>query len=166
MSSRVERSGARRWRVSHSCVVAALSALLAAGTGSALAQVGAQAGASPVGAWRTIDDETKKPKALVRISESAGTLSGRIEKILTDRTDARCEECSGELKDKPVLGMTILNGLKKGEEWWEGGTILDPATGKTYRARLRLVENDSKLEVRGYIGAPLLGRSQTWLREP
>ncbi len=132
---------------------------LAAGT-SAVAQSD-----NPVGLWKTVDDETKEAKSLVRITETGGQLSGRIEKILSDKPDAVCEQCSGELKDKPVRGMTILRGLKRGEEWWEGGTILDPNNGKTYRSRLKLLDGGNKLELRGYIGTPLLGRTQTWVRE-
>ena len=120
---------------------------------------------TPVGLWKTIDDETKQARSLVRITESGGQLSGKIEKILSDKPDAVCDACSGELKDKPVLGMTILRGLKKGSDWWEGGTILDPNNGKTYRSQARTVDGGAKLEVRGYIGTPLLGRSQTWIRE-
>ena len=120
---------------------------------------------TPVGLWKTIDDETKQARSLVRITESGGQLSGKIEKILSEKPDAVCDACSGELKDKPVLGMTILRGLKKGSDWWEGGTILDPNNGKTYRSQARTVDGGAKLEVRGYIGTPLPGRSQTWIRE-
>ena len=120
---------------------------------------------TPVGLWKTIDDDTKQARSLVRITENGGQLSGKIEKILSDKPDAVCDACSGELKDKPVLGMMILRGLKKGSDWWEGGTILDPNNGKTYRSQARTVDGGAKLEVRGYIGTPLLGRSQTWIRE-
>ena len=122
------------------CAAALLYGLGA--TSGALAQAD-----TPVGLWKTIDDETKQAKSLIRISESAGALSGRIEKILSDKPDAVCEQCSGDLKDKPVLGMVILRGLKKGEEWWEGGTILDPNNGKTYRSRLKVIEGGDKLEL-------------------
>ncbi len=141
----------------------ARAALLAFGMGAvtgALAQSD-----NPVGLWKTIDDDTKQAKSLIRITESGGQLSGRIEKLLTEKADAVCEQCTGDLKDKPVVGMTILRGLKKGEEWWEGGNILDPNNGKTYRSRLKVLEGGEKLELRGYIGTPLLGRTQTWIRE-
>lgn len=119
-----------------------------------------------VGLWQSIDDASGKPKALIRISESGGVLSGRIEKLLADKPDAVCEKCEGELKDKPIAGMTIIQGLKKGEDWYEDGTILDPNNGKTYRCRLKAIEGGAKLEVRGFIGSPLLGRTQTWVRQP
>lgn len=128
--------------------------------GSALAQV------SPVGLWRTIDDETKTEKSLVRISENAGVLSGKIEKI-TDpaKANAVCEKCTDERKDQLVLGMTILRNVRMSDPGvWEGGEILDPNNGKDYRVRLRPTEGGKQLEVRGYIGVPMLGRTQTWIR--
>jgi uncharacterized protein (DUF2147 family) len=124
---------------------------------------------TPAGLWKTIDDSSKVEKSLVRITESGGVFTGRVEKILDPaaKPDAVCEECNGELKGKPVLGMTIIRGTKKNAETeglWDGGTILDPNNGKTYKLRLRPSEDGKKLEVRGYIGAPMFGRSQTWLK--
>jgi uncharacterized protein (DUF2147 family) len=140
-------------------------ASLFAALGMAAASVFAQAD-SPVGLWKNIDDKTGEAKGLIRISENAGVISGRIEKVLTKgQEDAKCEACEGSLKDKPVAGMQIISGLKKGSDWYEGGTILDPNNGKVYKARMKLVDEGKKLEVRGYVGAPLLGRTQTWVRE-
>ena len=122
---------------------------------------------SPVGLWKNIDDRTGEAKALVRIEEVDGELRGRIESVLTPgRADAVCEQCEGDLKDKPIRGMQILEGLRKAGDWWEGGTILDPNNGKSYRSQLRTIEGGSKLEVRGFIGMPILGRTQTWVRQP
>lgn len=123
---------------------------------------------TPAGLWRNIDDETKQPKALVRITEANGVYSGKIEKILTDKPDARCEACTDERKDQPVQGMTIITGIRKSdstEGQFDGGSILDPNNGKVYRCRIRMADGGKKLEVRGYIGAPLIGRTQTWIRE-
>jgi uncharacterized protein (DUF2147 family) len=129
----------------------------------------ARAQATPVGVWKSIDDDSKKEKSLIRITESAGVLSGRIEKLLDPATppDAVCKECSDERKDKTVLGMTILRGVRPSDGdkgLWDGGDILDPNNGKVYKVRLRPIDGGAKLEVRGYIGAPLLGRTQTWIR--
>ena len=137
--------------------------VLTLGAGLAAAQP------TPLGVWKTIDDETRNEKSLVRISESGGTLTGRVEKLLDPATppDAVCKACSGELKDKPILGMGVIRGVQAKERepgLWEGGEILDPNNGKVYRVRLKPVEGGSKLEVRGYIGTPLLGRTQTWIR--
>ena len=124
---------------------------------------------TPAGLWKTIDDATKKEKSLVRITDNGGVFSGRIEKLLDPDTkpDAVCEKCSDDRKDKPVLGMTIITGVKQAAnaaDLWDGGHILDPNDGKTYKVRLSPVEGGKKLEVRGYIGMPMLGRTQTWLR--
>jgi len=132
-----------------------------------LAAVSAFAQMSPVGVWKTIDDDTKKEKSLVRITESNGVLSGRIEKLLDPdtRPDTVCEKCTDERKGQPVLGMTILRNLKPGADdktVFEGGDITDPNNGKVYRARLKPVDGGRKLEMRGYIGP--FYRTQVWLR--
>jgi uncharacterized protein (DUF2147 family) len=136
---------------------------LAAGAAAAWADT-----ASPVGLWKTIDDATKKEKSLVRVTESGGVLTGRVEKLLdTDKPDPICDQCTDERKDKPVLGLTILRNVKASaddRELWEGGDILDPANGKLYKVRLKPVQGGKALEVRGYVGMPLLGRTQTWIR--
>jgi len=145
----------------------ALGAVFAAAAlGLAAPPAAAQSLASPVGLWRNIDDATKQPKALIRITEAAGVLTGRIEKILTDKTDAVCDLCTDDRKGKPVQGMTILTGLKKDGEEWAGGEILDPNNGKVYKAKAKLVDDGRKLDVRGFIGIAALGRTQTWIREP
>lgn len=148
----------------------ALAAQLLAAAALALAApaLNAQTAASPVGLWKNIDDETKQPKALIRIVEANGLISGKIEKILTQKTDAVCDKCTDARKDKPVLGMTIVEGIRRNAEQadlFDGGHILDPNNGKVYRSQLRLTEGGRKLEVRGYIGVPLFGRTQTWVRE-
>ena len=138
------------------------AALVAAAAGAAHAQ------ATPAGLWKTIDDETKQEKSLVRISESGGVFSGRIEKLLDPaKQDSKCDKCTDERKDQPVAGMTIIRNVKQTEGdagQWDGGEILDPNNGKVYRVRIRPADGGKRLEVRGYIGAPLLGRTQTWLR--
>ena len=127
----------------------------------------AHAQATPAGLWKTIDDDTKQEKSLVRISEAGGVYTGKIEKLLDPAKQAAvCEQCSDERKGQPILGMTIVKGVKAGGEAgrFEGGEILDPNNGKTYKVRMTPADGGKKLEVRGYIGAPLLGRTQTWIR--
>ena len=132
-----------------------------------LAEV-AFAQASPVGVWKTIDDKTKTERAQVRITESGGVYVGRIEKLLAPdaKPDGTCDKCEDDRKDKPMVGLEIIRGVKKAESenTWDGGTILDAAEGKIYRVRLQMADGGKKLEVRGYVGAPLLGRTQTWVR--
>ncbi len=130
-----------------------------------LASAMAFAQATPVGLWKTIDDETKTEKSLVRITESGGVLTGKIEKILNPaKQDSKCDKCSDARKDKPVLGMTIVEGVKKNadEAYWDGGTILDPNDGKSYKVRMTPKDGGKTLEVRGFIA--FFYRNQTWIR--
>jgi uncharacterized protein (DUF2147 family) len=123
---------------------------------------------SPAGLWKTIDDKTGKERSLVRIVENSGMFEARVEKIYDqpgDDPNHLCRKCEGERKDKPIIGMTFLWGLKKDGDQYGGGEILDPKNGKIYRAKMRLIEGGRKLEVRGYVGLSWFGRSQTWLRQ-
>jgi len=129
-----------------------------------LAEV-AFAQASPVGVWKTIDDETKQEKSHVRITEASGVLSGKIEKLLDpSKQDSKCDKCTDARKDQPVMGMTIIEGVKKNpdEPYWDGGTILDPNNGKTYKLRLTPKDGGKTMEVRGFIA--FFFRNQTWVR--
>ncbi len=131
----------------------------------ALAAPFALAQATPVGLWKTIDDETKQEKSHVRIAEAGGVLSGKIERILDPaKQNDLCTKCTDARKDQKVLGMTILEGVKKNadEAWWDGGTILDPNNGKTYKVRLTPQDGGKTLQVRGFIGP--FYRNQTWIR--
>ena len=123
---------------------------------------------SPVGLWKTIDDNTGQPKGLVRISERNGQFEGRVEKIFPKPGEdpaPKCDKCDGSRYNQPVLGMTILWNLTKQDNEYQGGEILDPENGKIYRAKMKLVDSGKKLEVRGFIGFSLFGRSQIWLLE-
>lgn len=137
------------------------------GLALAVAASAAFAQAAPAGLWRTVDDETGKEKSLVRLVDNGGVLTGRIEKLLDPaKQDAKCDKCSDARKGQPVLGMTIVEGVRKNadEPYWDGGSILDPNNGKTYKVRMTPKDGGKALDVRGYIGAPLLGRTQTWQR--
>ena len=142
---------------------AALGLALALASGLAAAQA-----ASPAGLWKTVDDNTKREKSLVRIVESGGVYTGRVEKVIDPDSpkDAVCKDCTDDRKDKPVVGMTIIRNMKASgdKDVFEGGDILDPNNGKVYSAKLTLVDGGKKLDVRGYIGMPMLGRTQTWQR--
>ncbi|WP_348751607.1 DUF2147 domain-containing protein [uncultured Aquincola sp.] len=137
----------------------AIAALLCA-AGAAWAQ------STPAGLWKTIDDETKQEKSLVRITEAGGVYSGKVEKGLQpDAKETTCSKCSDERKDQPIVGMTIIKGVKPkadDKDIFEGGEILDPTKGETYRLRLRMLDGGKKLEVRGYLGP--FYRNQQWIR--
>jgi uncharacterized protein (DUF2147 family) len=131
--------------------------------GAAIAQA-----LTPAGLWKTFSDHTGEADGLVRIVEVNGEFIGKVLAVFSPpATDPNplCEECSGELKDQPVVGMTILRGLRWDGEEYSGGEILDPDDGRVYRCRLRLAEGGRKLQVRGFIGISLFGRTQTWERQ-
>ena len=139
-----------------------LSSILLLGSAACLAAEPA----SPAGVWKTFDDDTHAAKALIQIDEHDGELSGRIVKLFRaphEIPDPTCTACRGARHDQPVLGMTILWGMRRDGDGWSGGEILDPEDGAVYRASLHL-DRAGGLSVRGYIGVSLLGRTQTWQR--
>lgn len=120
------------------------------------------------GKWKTIDDETGKPKSVVEIFQDGEVVKGRIAQLIDpSEPNPVCKECPGDKKGKPIQGLEIIWDMHpKGDGEWADGQILDPKNGKTYKCRLRLKDDGAKLEVRGFIGFSLLGRSQLWIREP
>jgi uncharacterized protein (DUF2147 family) len=119
---------------------------------------------SVIGKWKTIDDETGQAKSIVEVYENAGKIYGKVIEIfdVVHKNDV-CKECSGADKNKPIQGMVILRGLSKDDDEYNGGKIIDPKNGKTYKCSMSL-ESKDKLKIRGYIGFSLIGRSQYWVR--
>ncbi len=126
-------------------------------------------GLSPIGLWKTIDDETKKEKSIVEVYEVDGKLHGKIQKIFRspeEDQNPKCDKCKGKMKDQPIIGLEILKKLKKSsDKTWNDGEITDPNNGKTYSCKIELIEGGNKLKVRGFIGFSLLGRTQVWERQ-
>lgn len=142
----------------------AVSALILAGV-STLAMA---ANDSPVGKWKTIDDKTGQPKGMVEITEANGVLTGKIIGRFPkpgDPANPVCDKCEGAKKGQPIVGLVFLENLKKAGDEYEGGQILDPETGTVYSSKAKLIDGGKKLEVRGFVGVSLIGRSQTWVRE-
>lgn len=132
----------------------------------------AAATSSPVGTWKQVDDNTGKVTSIIRITENDGELQGTVLEVmnLSPETIARdgnppvCTQCEGKRHDQPVEGMVIMWGLHKDGDEWNGGHIIDPSSGKTYKVKLTLTDQGRKLKVRGYVGFSLLGRTQVWQR--
>lgn len=122
---------------------------------------------SPVGLWKTVDDKTNKPRSLVRIIEESGEFKGIVEKGLQedDNPGRVCDKCDPPRKGQKILGMTFMWGLKKDGNEFKGGEILDPDNGKIYKCKIKLIDGGKKLDVRGFIGISLIGRTQTWVRQ-
>lgn len=126
---------------------------------------------SPIGFWKTIDDVTHTPKSIMELSmDENDHLQGRVVKIFPEQSrdqNELCIACRGANHNKPILGMILLenmhpNSNNPGE--WSNGRIIDPANGKIYHCYLRVAANGQELYIRGYLGIPLFGRSQTWVR--
>jgi uncharacterized protein (DUF2147 family) len=121
---------------------------------------------SPVGLWRTYDDKDGQASSVVRIEEKNGQLEGKVVRILPrpgHPVDAVCDQCDGARKNQPVMGMIILWGMKRDGDSYSGGEILDPEDGHIYRCKMK--RKGDQLDVRGYLGFSLFGRSQTWRLE-
>lgn len=121
---------------------------------------------SAVGHWKTIDDQTGKPKSIVEITQAPnGTLSGHIVELLNpSKPNPTCDKCSDDRKDQPITGMEIIRGMKaSGGGKYTGGTILKPDEGKVYKSKMALVEGGKKLEVSGCVA--FICKTQTWLRQ-
>ncbi|MFY1047035.1 DUF2147 domain-containing protein [Chryseobacterium sp. GP-SGM7] len=113
------------------------------------------------GKWKTIDDETKQAKSIVEIWKKAdGKYYGKVSQLLIKPADPNCTGCKDDRKGKPILGMEIIRGLVKDGDEFTGGTITDPKTGKTYKCTI--TKSGDKLNVRGYMGVSILGRTQVW----
>jgi uncharacterized protein (DUF2147 family) len=136
-------------------------ASLVVGASSASAQ------GTPVGTWKQYDDRKGDVRSIVRIEASGNELVGSILKVFPrpgEPADPKCEKCPDDFKDKPVVGLRFLWGLTGSGRAWDGGRILDPDEGKIYRVKLRLSEDGKTLDVRGFIGVSLFGRTQHWVR--
>ncbi len=123
----------------------------------------AEASTSPIGRWTTVDDKTGEKKADIQLSLSDGKLYGTIvHRYIKPGDPERCVACPGKFKDKPIQGLRFIWGLQEQSDGsWKGGKLIDPKTGKIYHLKM-IVKND-QLHVRGYIGVPLLGRTQVWV---
>lgn len=121
---------------------------------------------TPVGTWRQVDDKTGKVKSIIQITDNNGTLEGKVSQVLIsdDGPNPLCKKCDGDRKDQPVQGMTILWGVTKDGDVWDGGKILDPQSGTVYKVKLTVTDGGQKLDVHGYVGFALMGRSQIWQR--
>lgn len=119
---------------------------------------------SVVGKWKTIDDESGKAISVVEIYEKGGKIYGKVHDIIDPKDRNKiCSNCTGEDKDKPIMGLTVIKGLVKDGAEYNSGKILDPKYGRLYKCFITL-ESKDKLKVRGYIGISLFGRTQYWHR--
>jgi len=119
--------------------------------------------AQVTGMWKTVGDADGTEKSIVEIYEKEGKYYGKVVKLLPAAKHKTCENCPGDLKNKPITGMVVLKDLKKTSKGGQDGKAIDPSNGKTYNCFIEL-ENPDKLKLRGYIGVPSIGRTQYWYR--
>ncbi|NBB89283.1 MAG: DUF2147 domain-containing protein [Bacteroidetes bacterium] len=117
---------------------------------------------SPIGVWKTINEESGEAESHIKIYEKEGKLYGKIVKLLKDG-QTHCEKCPEPQKDQPLQGLKLMWDLEKEGDEWDNGEILDPVKGKVYSCKIYLEEPD-RLKVRGYLGFSAFGRSQEWIR--
>ena len=134
---------------------------------------GAPAGGEPtaVGLWEQVDEKTRKAESWFDIVEKDGIYGGTIVKMFQKPGEPppesfRCTKCEGAEKNAQVLGLMLIKGMKRKGLRYEDGTIMDPRDGTVYRAVMQLSPDGTQLEVRGFLGLELLGRSQIWKRLP
>jgi uncharacterized protein (DUF2147 family) len=143
-----------------------VGAVLAAGAGVVAAPAITP---TAVGLWEQVDEKTGKPESWFKITERNGVYQGNIVKIFFKPGEDEnwvCDKCEGDERGKPVLGLALIKGMQRSGNSYENGTIMDPRDGQVYRALMQLSPDGKKLEVRGYLGISLFGRSQIWNRLP
>ncbi len=117
---------------------------------------------SVFGTWKTIDDKTGDAKSYIELYKKDNKLFGKITKLLEAEQDATCEECKGKKKDKPLVGMIVVENLEWKGDRWEDGKILDPESGNTYNCKIWVDEDDANvLKVRGIHWTGIY-RTQEW----
>lgn len=116
---------------------------------------------SPLGVWRTIDDEDGEPKSHIEIYEQGGKLFGRIQTLLPE--GRLCDDCVDQFQGSDMRGVVLLRDMEPNGNEWSGGNIIDPKSGRTYRCKMEL-DGPNRLRVRGFLGISLLGRTQVWER--
>lgn len=132
---------------------------------ASLTAVAASAGSLNGTKWQSIDDKTGEKKAVIQFSGTS-SVSGKIIRV-NDRSKANevCDKCPGSLRGKKIEGLRIISGLKpQGNNVWDGGKLIDPESGRTYKGKVTMSSNGQTLKLRGYVGVAALGRSQTWKR--
>jgi uncharacterized protein (DUF2147 family) len=124
---------------------------------------------SAIGLWEQVDEKSGKPESWFKISERNGVYQGNIVKIFFKPGEDEnwvCDKCEGDERGRPVLGLALIKGMQRSGNLYENGTIMDPRDGSVYKAKMTLSQDGKTLEVRGFLGFSLLGRSQYWNRLP
>ena len=134
---------------------------------SGLAALPVQAADTAAGVWAQVDDKSGRVRSHVRIAEQGGRYHGTILRFFPGAGEPAapvCDQCPGRLKNHPIVGLRFLIGLVRKGSDYTGGQLIDPETGQTYQGQVTLGPDGRSLTLRGYVGSPIFGRSQTWRR--
>jgi uncharacterized protein (DUF2147 family) len=124
---------------------------------------------SAAGLWQQIDDDTGKTRGWFLVFEHNGPYEGAIVKMFIDPGDPQnplCTKCTGDQRNTPWLGLTIIKGMMRKGLDYEHGTILNPTDGNEWSAEMHLSPDGQDLTVRGFLGLSFLGKNQYWKRLP
>ncbi|PKD17002.1 hypothetical protein APR41_06065 [Salegentibacter salinarum] len=104
------------------------------------------------GKWKVVND-AGRVNSIIEIYEEDDAVHGKVIKITKEEDrDQKCTECPGELKNKPIEGLNVIRDFVKDGDEYIDGTLIDPKSGKEYKGKIWVDENNpDKLNVRGYI---------------
>ena len=124
-----------------------------------------------LGLWNTAEEDCK-----IEIFKCGDTYCGRIAWLseplytaddgmgMAGRPIVDRRNPNPDLRSRPLVGLQLMEGfIYIGKNVWEKGTIYSPESGETYKCKMTLT-NPDHLEVRGFIGVPLLGGTSIWTR--
>ncbi len=115
------------------------------------------------GKWENTNHDGKV-NSIIHVYKKGDKVYGKVDRIINEEDrDRVCTKCEGELKNEAIEGMELMQDLEKDGDEYVGGTIVDPKTGKEYRCKIWLDEDDPDvLKVRGYLA--FFYKTKTWRR--